>query len=196
MLGLLLITLVVVAWVLVRRYLLDDGWRIGPITVAVAVLLLGAHEVWWWRHESRYAAATTAVHGGGGEFACERVTRGFFSSHGFVGHVEFDVDGNPIGPAFLAWDTCKGLRRWTAEADPSDLQAVIAAHTLTHEAAHLAGVVDEGTAECLAIAHDLEVWVRLGVPEDAARAALDRYVTEVRPRMPTQYLKDCGTNTG
>lgn len=191
MLGLLLIAAVVVLWVLVGRYAVDGRWRTGPVVVAATVLLLAAHEVWWWRHESRYAAVTAAIHGGDGQFACERITRGFFSSHGFLGHVDFDAVGTPLGPAFLAWDTCSGLRRWSTDGDPADLRAVMAAHTLVHEAAHLSGVVDEGAAECLALAHDRAVWMRLGATAEAADAAFARYLAEVRPRMPTTYVTDC-----
>jgi len=191
MLGLLLVSAVVVLWVVAGRYLHDGRWRVGPAALAVAVLLFAAHEVWWWRHESRYAEVTAAIHGGDGQFACERITRGFFSSRGFVGHVELDATGAPLGPAFLAWDTCSGLRRWSADGDPADLGAIMAAHALVHEAAHLAGVVDEGAAECLALTHDQAVWMRLGATEEAARAAFDRYLTEVRPRMPTAYVTEC-----
>lgn len=190
MLGLLLIATVLVAWVALRRHL-DGGWPVGAVVVLVAMLAFTAHELWWWRHEERYAAVTAAVHGGDGEFLCERLTRGLFSSQGYVGHVSFTADGQPIGPAFLAWDTCSGLRRWSEAGDPADLEAVMAAHTLVHEAAHLAGVTDEADAECIAIVHDQRVWVDLGASPEAARAAFDRYLTEIRPRMPPQYRRDC-----
>lgn len=190
LLPLLLGTAAVALWAVARR-IAGGRWRAGAVAAAVALLLLTAHEVWWATHEDRYAAVTVAVHGGTGRFACERITRGFLASRGHVGHVDFDAAGRPTGPAFLAWDTCDGLRRWSADGDPGDLHAVIAAHTLVHEAAHLAGVRDEGTAECLALAHDRQVWVRLGATREAANVALQRYLAEVHPRLPSAYHGDC-----
>ncbi len=41
------------------------------------------------------------------------------------------------------------------------------------------------------MAHDVEVWQRLGLPLDVAERSLARYRTEVRPRLPDEHQGTC-----
>ena len=64
-------------------------------------------------------------------------------------------------------------------------------HTVTHEAEHLSGVRSEADAECRAIEADPQVMQRLGASPSAAAAAVRRYVREVYPRLPSDYVGEC-----
>jgi hypothetical protein len=69
---------------------------------------------------------------------------------------------------------------------------VVAVHVLTHEAMHLAGVVDEAAAECAAVQRDAHTARLLGAaPADAAALATS-YWQRVYPHMPDGYRSgDC-----
>ena len=112
-------------------------------------------------------------------------------SSGRPGGVWFGADGRPVRPAWLSGTTCAAARRQLAHPSAADLQGIVALHTIVHEAAHLAGVRDESLAECSAMAGDLQVWQRLGLPQDVGEASLARYRAEVRPRLPDEYQGPC-----
>ncbi|MGN6598394.1 MAG: hypothetical protein ACTHMW_03790 [Actinomycetes bacterium] len=124
-------------------------------------------------------------------FACERLLHGLWRSDGHVGEVWFTADGVPQSPAWLSSTTCSRIRDEVSHPDPGNLDGIVALHTVVHEAAHLAGVQDETGAECLAMSHDVEVWQRLGIPAAVAQTMLQRYRTEVRPRLPEPYTGPC-----
>ncbi len=181
----------VAAWWPARRYLVGRGWAIWPALALLVLVPVAVVEVRAARFESRLAAAAAPVAGPRGAFACERVLHGFWRSSGRPGEVWFDADGRPARPAWLSGTTCAAVRRELAHPSVADLRGIVALHTVVHEAAHLAGVREESSAECTALAHDLQVWRRLGVPPDVAEAALARYRVEVRPRLPDEYQGTC-----
>lgn len=181
----------VAAWWPARRYLFSRGWALWPALALLVLLPVAVVEVRAARFEARLAAAATPVSGSRGAFACERVLHGFWRSSGRPGEVWFDADGRPVRPAWLSGATCAAARRQLAHPSTADLQGIVALHTIVHEAAHLAGVREESLAECSAIAHDLQVWQRLGLPRDVGEASLARYRAEVRPRLPDEYQGTC-----
>ncbi len=62
---------------------------------------------------------------------------------------------------------------------------LVAVHVLGHESIHLAGVVDEATADCLAVQVDAQVAMRLGANRAFARSlARDYWRTTTRRRSP------------
>jgi hypothetical protein len=113
---------------------------------------------------------------------------GFFSSQGHSGHVWFDADGRPATQAFLSSSTCARVKQYEKDPDAAGLDEVVAVHTVTHESEHLAGVRAEDVAECRALQQDREVMAALGARPDVARAQVLRYLTEVYPRLPQDYV--------
>jgi len=179
------------SWLLMARYGPTGRWRIRVITLLVACVVFTGNE-WRWHHfESELAdAAKPVLAGRDAGFVCERLTRNFFSSTGHVGHVWFDAEGNPDDSAFLSMQTCSSLRAFRG-GERTDQQAIVAAHTLAHEAAHLRGIMNEAEAECLAVRLDHEVMTRLGASDDEATRAVEFYRTQVYPRLPGEYHMTC-----
>jgi hypothetical protein len=180
------------AWLLAKRYLLHAGWRVLPVLVAVPALAFTLNELRWQHFESELADAAQPVLGGrDAGFSCERLMHDFWSSQGHVGHVWFDADGGPANDAFLSSGTCAAVKRWQHRPAAAGIDEIVAVHTVTHEAFHLAGERSEAAAECGAIAADQAVMERLGATPDVARSQVARYVTEVYPRLPDDYRGDC-----
>jgi hypothetical protein len=180
------------AWLLAKRYLLRGGWLIWPVLVIVPALLFSVNEARWHRFESGLASAAQPVLAGrDAGFACERLTRSFWSSTGHVGHVWFDPDGTPAHDAFLSSGTCSKVTSWRDHPGRASLEEIVAVHTVAHEAAHLLGQRSEAQAECTALTHDAQVMQRLGASPDQARADLVRYLAQVYPRLPDEYRGEC-----
>jgi hypothetical protein len=62
-----------------------------------------------------------------------------------------------------------------------------AVHVLSHESMHLAGVVDEASAECFAVQLDAVVAIRLGASERFAHAMAREYWTLYHPEQDRAY---------
>lgn len=182
------------AWWLSKRCLLNAGWIIWPVLVAVPALLFSANEARWHSFESHLAEAAQPVLGGrDAGFACERLMHNFWSSQGHVGHVWFDADGTPAHDAFLSSSTCARVKSWRDHPGSASVEEIVAVHTVAHEAAHLAGQRNEAEAECTALTHDREVMQRLGATAAQAQADVVRYLAEVYPRLPDEYRGGCPT---
>lgn len=80
------------------------------------------------------------------------------------------------GGARLVRGECDG---WAAK--------LTAVHVLSHESMHLAGVVGEASAECLAVQLDAVVAMRLGASERFARAMAHEYWTLYHPEQDLAY---------
>ncbi len=177
-----------VGWLLAKRFLMRGGWKVLPLLIGVVAVLFTGNEVRWAMFEGRLADAVGPGMGGvRASFACERLLRGAWSSQGRVGHVWFDQDGHPSGAAFLSADTCAGVKAWRGHPSGADVGELVAVHTVTHEAAHLAGVRDEAGAECAAIQRDAAVMVALGATRIEAAREVGEYLTVVYPRLPDAY---------
>ena len=64
---------------------------------------------------------------------------------------------------------------------------LVAVHVIAHESMHLAGVVDESTADCLALQLDAYVAVRLGAGRTFARSLAREYWTSYYPAQDPLY---------
>ena len=124
------------------------------------------------------------------DFMCERVLRGAWSSQANYGHVSFGADGRPAGPAFLSSSTCAWVRDWQGNPSGATREQILAVHTLTHEAAHLAGIHDEARAECTAIQRDVTTMTRLGARRSDAVRQVSSYLTLNYPALPDNYRSD------
>lgn len=64
---------------------------------------------------------------------------------------------------------------------------LVAVHVLTHEAMHLAGVIDESEAECFAVQADAYVTRRLGATPTFARSIAREYLVYYYPSQDRRY---------
>lgn len=64
---------------------------------------------------------------------------------------------------------------------------LVAVHVITHETMHLAGVVDEASADCLALQVDAFVAMRLGANPTFARSLAGEYWRLYYPEQGTRY---------
>ena len=78
----------------------------------------------------------------------------------------------------------------TRFSTPASALVMVAVHVLTHETAHLTGLVSEAEAECWAMQHDARTAQGLGATPAQAQALAERYWREVYPRMATAYRSE------
>jgi hypothetical protein len=179
------------AWLLTQRFRRGGRWRALPALIALPALLFCANELRWYRFQHELASAVQPVLGTReAGFGCERLMHDFFSSTGHPGHVWFDAAGHPASEAFLSQQTCADVKAYRERPDAATLAEVVAVHTVTHEAEHLAGVRDEATAECRALQADAAVLVAFGADPATARAQVGAYLTQVYPRLAGDYVSE------
>ena len=92
---------------------------------------------------------------------------------------------------------CGQLKAYTKHPSRPSIDEVIAVHVLTHEAMHMAGIVDEARAECAAVQRDAQTARLLGASPADATLLAGRYWRTVYPLMPDGYrtridARDCG----
>jgi hypothetical protein len=80
--------------------------------------------------------------------------------------------------AYLTPERCQDLYRLAFEGEVRASQTARAIVVLAHEAWHLRGIREEGTAECYAIQSGVGLGVRLGLPEDTARQLMSQQLAE------------------
>jgi hypothetical protein len=177
--------------------------RVPWITLGIVVALvvpLFVTERQWISTEQKLAAVSRSEAGNVLGIHCQRLGESLTYAGSDLGHVQFDADGFPTGPAVLSYDTCRGLAAYLGMS-PSERDAVpedvlVAVHVLSHETAHLTGVVSESEAECWAVQYDARTAQQLGATAAQGRALADRYWREVYPRMPDAYrTAECAPNT-
>jgi hypothetical protein len=190
--GLLAGAVVVVAhWSLHRVDALDRRRPFPTLWVVLLAVLAGAAFVPVVRHarlEARLGDVASVLVGRAVAVRCQTVGHAFVDAGAELGYVPYDAAGRPRGPALIKRQQCRDLAAYarSPEQSPSRGQ-VLAVHVLTHEAMHLAGVTDEGRAECLAVQRDAHTARLLGAPADAAARLALRYWTTVYPRMGEGY---------
>ncbi|GAA4361569.1 hypothetical protein [Angustibacter luteus] len=178
-----------VGWLVAGRFRTPRTWRVLPALVALPALAFTLNEVRWWHFEHGLADAVRPVLAGHDSgFGCERLMHDFFSSQGRSGHVWFDANGVPAREAFLSMDTCAGVKAYQHDPRSASMADVVAVHTVTHEAEHLAGQRSEAVAECSAIQADARVMVALGADAATARAQTRSYLTTIYPRLSGDYV--------
>lgn len=117
------------------------------------------------------------------------------------GRVQFDAHGRPTDATTLTKVPCRGLRtvlddrpdltclqRFTCTSDATRAAGALA--VLAHEAVHLSGVIDEGTAECLSRRQVAGVATRLGLSPASGEAVARWQATDWAERLPLPYQRD------
>jgi hypothetical protein len=84
--------------------------------------------------------------------------------------------------AYLTPQRCLDLYRLAFKGEVTSSQTARAIAVLAHEAWHLRGVSDEGTAECYALQSGVELGQRLGLSEDTARQMMRQQLVENQGR--------------
>ncbi len=178
-------------WLLVRGILRRKVPWLGLGLIAVPLVVLGSTERQWVDAEHRFSAVARALAPGADGVHCQRLGETFSYAGAELGHVDWDEDGVPTGPAMVSYETCGRLAAYRgssgAERSDAPLDQVIAVHVLTHEAMHLASRLEESAAECAALQRDAWVAQQLGASEAEGQALAERYWREVYPRMPDAY---------
>jgi len=131
--------------------------------------------------ERRLARVASAVVGAKVGLHCQSFGEAFVDTGIELGYVRWGPDGVPERSTLIKRDQCRDLAAYqrSGKHDPSRAQ-VVAVHVLTHEAMHMAGIVDEARAECAAVQRD-------------ARVLAGRYWRTLYPLMPDGYrTEDCG----
>ncbi len=178
------------AWMLAVRYS-SKRWPVLAPVLAALLLGITANEARWAHFEARLAEAARPILGERDSgFICERLTRNFFSSQGYPGHVQFTGDGEPVDNAFLSMKTCARIKDWLNDPDDAEEGAFLGIHIAAHEAEHLAGIRTEAVAECYAIQQGVQMRVRLGADPQTAVEQGNRYYEDYYPRLRADYRSD------
>ncbi|MFN8147142.1 MAG: hypothetical protein U0R76_06690 [Candidatus Nanopelagicales bacterium] len=149
--------------------------RVPWISLGLVLLLLVplfVTERQWISTEHKLAAVSRSEAGNVLGIHCQRLGESLTYAGSDLGHVQFDADGFPTGPAVLSYDTCRGLAAYlgmsaSERQDPPE-DVLVAVHVLSHETAHLTGIVSESEAECWAVQYDAH---RRAARRDAAAGA-------------------------
>jgi hypothetical protein len=144
--------------------------------------------------ERHLAKVATTLVGAPASVHCQSLGEAFVDAGIELGYVRFRPDGTPEHATLIKRDQCRDLAAYARsdKRDPSQAQ-VVAVHVLTHEAMHMAGIVDEATAECAAVQRDALTARLLGASAADARLLADRYWRAVYPSMPEDYrTPECG----
>jgi hypothetical protein len=179
------------------------GYRIA----AIAVILLPS--AWWVadrfdRHgnEQRLAAIATEIAGRGVEVHCPGPLGRIGSDYDTLGGtVDANADGRPVNETKLRAAPCAELDA-LAEGRRADQLACVerssscgddaarvawAVDTITHEAFHMKGILDESVTECSAAQTMAWTATRLGATEQQARGLALLHWERNYPQMPEQY---------
>ena len=146
------------------------------------------------RRERRLARVATVLVGAEVSVRCQDFGGAFVDAGVELGYVRYRPDGTPERSTLIKRDQCRDLAAYlrSDKRDPSHAQ-VLAVHVLSHEAMHMAGIVDEARAECAAVQRDALTARLLGASAADARALAGRYWRTVYPAMPDGYRTEaCG----
>jgi hypothetical protein len=179
-----------------------------PVWVKAILVVIGVGLPAWWladRHdrvtnEGRLAAIASDIAGRPVEVRCPGLLRKI-GPDTVGGTVQFDADGNPADDTRLRKAACAELdalaegRRAPqlacvarSSSCGDDVQAVArAVDTITHEAFHLRGVIDEGVTECSALQTMAWTAQRLGATREQGQGLALLQLETAYPQMPSQY---------
>ena len=162
--------------------------------VLVLLVPLFVTERQWISTEQRLAAVSRGEAMNVLGIHCQRLGESLTYGGSDLGHVQFDADGFPTGPATLSYETCRGLAAYlgmsSRDRDSVPEDVMVSVHVLSHETAHLTGIVSESEAECWAMQYDARTAVALGATPAQGQALAERYWREVYPRMSEAYRTD------
>lgn len=107
------------------------------------------------RLENRLSSVASTLSDRGVRVRCQAFGEAFVDAGAEAGYVKYRPDGTPVDWTLLKRDQCTQLSRYLKSAKRAPgREQVIAVHVLTHEAMHLASVIDESRAECAAVQRD------------------------------------------
>jgi hypothetical protein len=152
-------------------------------------------------HETRLAAIASEIAGRPVEVRCQGRFSAALDVTAESGTVRFDADGRPADWTDLKRGICASLARFGSDhrgekfgcvhdppgCDMDVLKSIHALETLAHESWHLAGHVDEATAECYALQRIAFVATALGAPLEQGDALARTAFTVLYPHMPQAY---------
>lgn len=173
-------------------------WLLVPLLVAT--LYSTNHEIKVRTLEGKLSSVASVLAGRDAHVTCERWFTGLLLGGHYRGWVPYE-DGDERGTSqtiFLRDDICATIRDALAEGfDTRNVELAASIHVLTHEAAHVAGEINEAAAECIAVQNNVRSAMLLGATEPAARSLSLAYWQEIYPRMPNAYRsKECDRGRG
>jgi hypothetical protein len=165
------------AWVPVRRFLVGLA-----VIAALALVFWFAESRSGWDSlsvdsrtdaQDRFSREASLIAGKPVRIRCDE-------SGAYVGAVQHTEGVATVGGelAYLTPDRCLDLYRLAFEGEVRSSQTARALVVLAHEAWHLRGVQDEGTAECYALQSGVDAGQRLGLSEDRARQLMRQQLAE------------------
>jgi hypothetical protein len=152
--------------------------------------------------EARLAAIASKIAGRPVEVRCQGRFSAAFDVTAESGTVRFDARGRPADWTDLKRGICTALARFGSEhraqrfgcvhehplaCDLAVLRSIHSLETLAHEAWHLAGHVNEATAECYALQRIAFVAAALGAPPEQGTELARAAFVVLYPRMPEEY---------
>jgi hypothetical protein len=177
-----------------------------PIWVKLLLLAVLVGGPAWWlseRHdrldnEARLGEIASAIAGRDVSVRCPGVVGHILTWDTVEGSVQYDAEGRPADEAHLRAFACDEL---DALAEGRRAEALVCAEqgqtcgdgtaravdVLAHESWHLAGVADEGAAECHAVRSLVWTAQQLGATPAQARALRARYVATGHQQLPDRY---------
>lgn len=180
---------VIVAW----RYTAPDVFGRPPpkpwwagCSLAVLCLVTGTVSVRHHLRETRLSDVASSLAGRSVRVRCQGYAGAFTDANVEPGYVRWQADG-PEAETTLKADVCRSLGRYLKGSSDPSVAEVVAVHTVTHEAMHMAGEQDEALTECAAVQRDASTARQLGASTPEAATLARRYWTEVYPLMPDAY---------
>ena len=165
-------------------------WAAGSL--AVLCLVTGTVALRNHHREGRLSGVASTLAGHPVTVDCQSWLGSFFDSNTEAGYVRWEAGGPPERSTTLKADVCRSLGRYMRSAADPSMDEVFAVHIVSHEAMHMAGVMDEALAECAAVQRDIQTARLLGATSSEAAALAERYWIEGYPLLPDEYrTSDC-----
>ena len=179
-------------WSLRRRDSLGRERPFPLISVLVLVALGGGLLVPVVRHhrlEGRLTAVATTLVGARSVVHCQTAGREMLDLGPELGFVRWGPGGVPEHQTLIKRAPCGRLAAYLGgdQAHPSP-DEIIAVHVLSHESRHMAGTVNEASADCQAMQRDAWTARLLGASSEQALALARSYWRTVYPHMPADYV--------
>lgn len=152
-------------------------------------LVLGVSEMRFRQDVAAFSDVASEIAGRPVIMQCQRLASALVDATSELGYVEFDAQGRPGDVGMLERDACEDLRTYIhSDMQTPSLDQILAVNVLSHESHHLAGDLNEARTECSSIQHLTDVAQWLGATPSEATALAARYVSEIYPRLPSNYI--------
>lgn len=171
------------------RHALGHRHSIAIPLLLLPALVLGVQEYRFREDVALFSDVATHIAGRPVTIQCQRLSGAMLDVTGELGYVMFDAEGHPADVGRIERDACNDLRSYVhSDKDWPTLDQVIGVAVLSHESNHLAGELNESRTECSSIQDLSSVAQELGAGADQALRLTDRYVADVYPNMPAEYV--------